>query len=1112
MRNISPTGLAKITSRYGAEPINIVEIDWADTEVSGTTPTYLVGDISATAATITVASSAGFNATRNFYIALDVEIMLCTQVNGTTLSVVRGVKGTVPVMHYDQTEVTEYGGSLTFQYADRDIPGPPFILGRIIDIGQIDDAINIDDRNNQTKEVSVTLDDTDGSIKTILDNHDVHNRPIRVYQWFNGLQPGDMFLVFSGRINTPITWTEHDRTVKITGLSHIEDQEAGFSVEEGLYNYIPSSMVGKPWPQIFGLVYDYPALELDLMVQGETMTGIGILTGEGAFLSAPLYANGSSTDYKKLAQIAGQEVHMDFLSQAAFAWDFSSMPDGHAKAAAYNKQQLDILNQILQEKFQMARSEQCIRSRRSYQAEVATELMQYPNPVQILGGEDFPQNVNVTLLIKGCLISGKFQGQSFYVNSATDPQAQAEIESQIYNGIVSQHISNGLCPPLAEPHSQYFDYKTQVPCNGSADSALCPLEMQGFIFWPAIPAIVPPNAEMKQTWIDPGTKVYLYDTPTVTYIASTTPGTVLSVKAFRSENGERTLLTVDPSMYTVSTVQIGSVMATQIVLNQRLSNIWFIDRLGNYVKGWSDEIYVSFQSTVGPNIVDILKYIITTYTDLAYDPVSFAAVRNYLAPFPANFPLLERKNVLALLQEITFQARCAFWVEDEIIFLKYLPIQPAPVDSIAVSDIDSEHSVIVELTETENLVTKMNVKWHYGYILPTDLPNLPSQEVQYMVLRHNVGRYGLHERDYDWYIFNQPDIILKMATFWLIRLSTAWKRVKFRTYLNKLNLQAFDCVTFNAPGYVANTAVPVIVERAAYNSAENGIDFDCIAPVRPGTMVQDQYFWPSSLPPSIKWPPQDDINSGDAGNGGSNSLGNLWSGLPVDLNTAGWQDSQLVTAIRQIPVSTLPTLGSVVVVGGVNTAFVGHADWGDATPGDVGFTAQPVPVPGATSNNAPTSPGFFQIEYLPESAPMKVAPDPAPPISIDMGKTVFYDSTSPTPQAGGVLKSLLAIGNGGAIQIDLNRAGVQDSSQASPAANAGPAQGYPLKTVLQITTGAGASGSASGSPVLGINGTVPFITTDAPQGAPFDFKYDTTGKKLGAGTAFLQAGSSGSGP
>ena len=71
-------------------------------------------------------------------------------------------------------------------------------------------------------------------------------------------------------------------------------------------------------------------------------------------------------------------------------------------------------------------------------------------------------------------------------------------------------------------------------------------------------------------------------------------------------------------------------------------------------------MYITFQSSVGPNIVDILDYIIDNYTDLTYDQASFDYVRTKLAPFPANFPLLQRKNVIAVLKEIVFQSRCAF--------------------------------------------------------------------------------------------------------------------------------------------------------------------------------------------------------------------------------------------------------------------------------------------------------------------------------------------------------------------------------------------------------------------------------------------------------------------
>ena len=69
--------------------------------------------------------------------------------------------------------------------------------------------------------------------------HDVHKRKVRIYQWFTGLDPSDMFLVFVGWINTPTSWSERDRTVKITVVSRIEDLEIGFSVGGGEFSLCP---------------------------------------------------------------------------------------------------------------------------------------------------------------------------------------------------------------------------------------------------------------------------------------------------------------------------------------------------------------------------------------------------------------------------------------------------------------------------------------------------------------------------------------------------------------------------------------------------------------------------------------------------------------------------------------------------------------------------------------------------------------------------------------------------------------------------------------------------------------------------------------------------------
>ena len=240
---------------------------------------------------------------------------------------------------------------------------------------------------------------------------------------------------------------------------------------------------------------------------------------------------------------------------------------------------------------------------------------------------------------------------------------------------------------------------------------------------------------------------WMHSSEPITYIVSITPGTVLAVKAYKQFTGERRLIAVPDNLYRVETKDYGAVTAVQIVFDRPLSTI--------ADQGWSDDIYVTFQATAptyGPNIVDILVHLITTYTDLGYDATSFNAVKTKLDKFPANFPILERKNTLTVLQEIAYQARCALWISNGVFYLKYLPEAPDSVATITASDLDAEKGIEVELTPTEDLVTKMVVKWWISWAPgATDRPKDKSEKT--MILRHNVTRYGIQE-EYDWYIYN----------------------------------------------------------------------------------------------------------------------------------------------------------------------------------------------------------------------------------------------------------------------------------------------------------------------------------------------------------------------
>jgi hypothetical protein len=81
------------------------------------------------------------------------------------------------------------GGSKQL-YGDVDVPAEG-VRGVIQDVGGLDNVITISGVSQGTtsdsQELSFTFDDTDGSIKNILDNTDIHKRPVWVYQWFTGL-------------------------------------------------------------------------------------------------------------------------------------------------------------------------------------------------------------------------------------------------------------------------------------------------------------------------------------------------------------------------------------------------------------------------------------------------------------------------------------------------------------------------------------------------------------------------------------------------------------------------------------------------------------------------------------------------------------------------------------------------------------------------------------------------------------------------------------------------------------------------------------------------------------------------------------------------------------
>jgi hypothetical protein len=901
-------------------------------------------------------------------------------------------------------------------YADRKVETIP---GKIYEVGDLDNVVNVSGNDN-SQELSITLDDTDGTIKAILDNTDIHKRSARVYQWFEGLDLGDRFLLFAGKVSSPITWSERERTVSFTIVSQLEDREIGFTAEEGDFNWIPAELIGAPWPMIFGTALDVPALQFNKAVTGTTLCPIGDVVGEQFHNAVPLGGNDPSWGIN--LGMRGMQKSMLWCARQAFInaaiRNHLSNPEKAAEYETRAEEALQSINdieaQIGDAVAQKQAQEACARSQRASTIDATKDTG--CNPVRILGGEDFPQNQAIKLLISGSVVSGYFEDDNFYYSSVVN-QAKEDKASDKYQKSISQQCEQ---PAPNQP----YDFSMDVPCGeGNTFPDACRCRFYGF-FIPTEAHKSRPNINSvaEHIWIDSGSRVSMYSDENITYVVSIVPGTVLAVKAYKTfEGGIERLVDVPNDLWRAETKDYGPIIAEQVVLTRPLSSF--------EGQGWGDRIYVTFRSDVGPHTIDILEYIIDNYTDLTYDTASFTAIRDSLEPFPMNFPILERKNTIEVLQEIAFQARCALWLSNGKFYIKYLPEDPTSDATITTSDLDADTGVSLEMTSTEDLVTKMIIEWRLSWA-----PDDPNK----IILRHNVGKYGTQQETFFFYCFNQADIVLKAATFWLIRMSNTWKKLRFKTFLQMLNLETFDTVTldFGSQGYVSNGSVKAVVEEATYNSNDRSIDFICQIPIKSGEMVEYQFFWPAGEPITALFPTAAEQAAGLAGGGG---IGSTASGdLPIGfIDPDAWGDG-------------------VVLIGGPNILFKGHADYGDKTPTDVDFEAQQV---------------FFPTTY----AELSVQENPDPDTTIN-----YVDPIDPPP---------LMDYSSSTFEIDIRNTVILDSQNPD----------NPTATLDSIYK------------KINEDGNLVIDTEEArygddehPEGESYDYRFDDDGGKWGAGTAFLK--------
>jgi hypothetical protein len=347
-------------------------------------------------------------------------------------------------------------------------------------------------------------------------------------------------------------------------------------------------------------------------------------------------------------------------------------------------------------------------------------------------------------------------------------------------------------------------------------------------------------------WLPAGTEVFMVGESEHLFVASLLPATVDMVAAYRTlSNGKKLLVEVPPEHYTVYNTDYQGYDVVEIGLDKKLSLI--DDEL-------DDQIYVSLTSSEGPNMVDIIEWLVGKYTKLTVDTASFASVKADVANYPCNFALLERMGVYGLIQDLAYQSRCSLHIRNNVVYLTYLSKEPGSVRTINEDDIVSG-SFTERLSDTDDIITTHKITWQKAGARVREEDPLDFK----INLKYNVAKYGTATEEWNYYTQNIQETILKSSTFWLIRKSSSWKKLTFDLSIRHIDLDVNDAIIVDVDQFGATKC---IIESTQYNPSENTVHLEVWTPIRTGESEAYYWAWPSQQSITARWPLPGDNNGG----------------------------------------------------------------------------------------------------------------------------------------------------------------------------------------------------------------------------------------------------------
>ena len=643
----------------------------------------------------------------------------------------------------------------------------------------------LDAYNQASKSgISVVLTENSDNTKLLsIANTALAGKKCILTQTYEGTPAGLTGEILAGEIEAPIIWNEQNKTLSFTFSTPIDDSQIGYAVTGDALANSTEDLDGKGWPICFGRVLRVPAIRVTGLLKGTTQEPIDCQNLEGSGVGVDVeVTNGDKFE---------QSVSLDLMI-------------GHdAFTGTFNGNTLTVETSIV------ARYDAVSIDERDTD-DIGNVNKQY------LWITDADYAAGVRLAGLWCYI---------------------EIDSAQYlNYCVHQ---KGTRCHFKYAWGELLDDTSGVTIEASkyglTDWGWCQIGDEfGYLLGTA--AI---HAQM-DAQIPSGSSVFLEnDVEDVYYIYNAGAGDSVPVEVmgYRDINNKKKLVAIPSSYYTIEndydpidmfdTGEGGDYPDNCSVIKLDI-DLEFFEQ-----EGWDiDTLYISAQCDT-QKYIERMQNLIGTYTDFSVDSTSFDAANTTLTTFPADFAIFNKRNVMDLCKDMAFQIGCGLFITDDTVYIKQLFNKTVDVSGLTLDDdnIDLD-SIQIYQSNYLDIITSLTSEYYIRY----------NEKIKKYVIEENTINFGIIDLNEKFFAHTNLSNIKQVTKFWVERMSRPWRKIKFITYLDNVELEVFDWFTLNITDDLLGTgSTECMVSEINHDTLTGKITIEAWLPIMEGTTIESEY-------------------------------------------------------------------------------------------------------------------------------------------------------------------------------------------------------------------------------------------------------------------------------